>query len=674
MSTRKRPIASDPEEDELSPAKSSKHKDIFGTAKKRKLNTTDSPLSSRTSASKSGLIGSLSGLFGYGKRRGTEKENALVEDEDIDELGVEPDTETAKKDVWDVPDEDDPPISRPSSIRKQRGKTKTPNKTTIPAKESRITTVDGEDEEDIEEELPKIILLRKQKGRTSVPKSTTKLAEKKAMGVTPKRGRPKRKLIIPTEEPDEEDIGEEGLEAIPQSTSKIKSNSKLATKLAQRSPYINQKAGQPKHRIEVDFDAVEDGEEEFEAIRIPTTENKSAANATSKSMHIARQVTPKKARRGIDTEVEAEVADSNTEDNEVEIPAVIARPKSAKAVTSNTRIREDGTGPQDTPRRGRPRKDGLPPGVPRSTPKSSRSKQDLDPRDTSKSNDGSTLGIGQRDQITASPSRSKRGLRKSEIHKKAKQLSREAAREAMSRAILKEDQFEAEGNNMENLKLPKGILTPSGKKRGPKPRKSVIFQDIEELDLGFKDIPDSSNKKKADAVEATAEVEVDTSEAEEDVEGEANSDQSDEIACAVCSGLDETKFNKIVLCDGCDFAVHQVCYDLPKVPRGDWYCKPCQSRQETLLSDPITTHDFSSEIPDIEGFEYHLRIMQTLLLSRLTGNTRMRLHGHDDEMEKVHQVVKQTVLAGEGNSMLVIGARGSGKTTVSFQGSFINIG
>jgi origin recognition complex subunit 4 len=57
--------------------------------------------------------------------------------------------------------------------------------------------------------------------------------------------------------------------------------------------------------------------------------------------------------------------------------------------------------------------------------------------------------------------------------------------------------------------------------------------------------------------------------------------------------------------------------------------------------------------------------MQTFLLGRLTGSQHIRLQGHIEEMDKVHQVVKQTVLAGEGNSMLVIGARGSGKTTVS---------
>jgi origin recognition complex subunit 4 len=53
------------------------------------------------------------------------------------------------------------------------------------------------------------------------------------------------------------------------------------------------------------------------------------------------------------------------------------------------------------------------------------------------------------------------------------------------------------------------------------------------------------------------------------------------------------------------------------------------------------------------------------VLNKITGQKRIKLCGHDEEMQKVHQVVEQTVLAGEGNSMLVIGARGCGKTTVS---------
>jgi origin recognition complex subunit 4 len=59
-----------------------------------------------------------------------------------------------------------------------------------------------------------------------------------------------------------------------------------------------------------------------------------------------------------------------------------------------------------------------------------------------------------------------------------------------------------------------------------------------------------------------------------------------------------------------------------------------------------------------------LKMAQRLILDRLTGQSRIKLCGHDDQSQKVHQIVEQTVLAGEGNSMLVIGARGSGKTTV----------
>jgi origin recognition complex subunit 4 len=54
-----------------------------------------------------------------------------------------------------------------------------------------------------------------------------------------------------------------------------------------------------------------------------------------------------------------------------------------------------------------------------------------------------------------------------------------------------------------------------------------------------------------------------------------------------------------------------------------------------------------------------------VLLDRCAGRRRIRMFGQDDAAEKVHQVLEQTVLAGEGNSLLLIGPRGSGKTTVS---------
>ena len=59
-----------------------------------------------------------------------------------------------------------------------------------------------------------------------------------------------------------------------------------------------------------------------------------------------------------------------------------------------------------------------------------------------------------------------------------------------------------------------------------------------------------------------------------------------------------------------------------------------------------------------------LNMLQTQLLENLTGKRRLPLVNLEDEYRKVHQLVEQTVLAGEGNSMLIIGSRGSGKTTL----------
>ena len=140
--------------------------------------------------------------------------------------------------------------------------------------------------------------------------------------------------------------------------------------------------------------------------------------------------------------------------------------------------------------------------------------------------------------------------------------------------------------------------------------------------------------------------------------------------CAVCKGLVSKKGNEIIICESCEFAAHQMCYGVSEIPGGEWLCKGCQpvENEDPLaleIDDAVGVDEVVNDLPEIEGLEDHLRHMQRVLLDRLTGQKRIKLRGHDDEMRKVHQVVEQTVLAGEGNSMLVIGARGCGKTTVS---------
>ena len=327
------------------------------------------------------------------------------------------------------------------------------------------------------------------------------------------------------------------------------------------------------------------------------------------------------------------------------------------------------------------------------------------------------------DDVIPSPKRSAGRPRKADILKKAKALSNKAIREEMKKAAaeaqeeaqistrrcIRSKEAEVDDNESESAaeepqttasplrrrgrpkhaaaesakEPPKGILTPT-KNRGLRSRKSVAFETQDDIDLGFKDLPDSktTSKKgphskkvsqehiqepltKASAKKLKATDLVETPHPEEEEE----EFEDDDVACAVCKRLDSKRGNEIILCENCNFAVHLKCYDLPKIPKGDWFCRDCQPDEEDILDlevdDDVAVGEVFKDLPDIEGFEGHLRHMQRLLLDRLTGQKRIKLRGHDEEIRKVYQVVEQTVLAGEGNSMLVIGARGCGKTTVS---------
>ena len=59
-----------------------------------------------------------------------------------------------------------------------------------------------------------------------------------------------------------------------------------------------------------------------------------------------------------------------------------------------------------------------------------------------------------------------------------------------------------------------------------------------------------------------------------------------------------------------------------------------------------------------------LQSFKDSILKRLTGHRRLPLVNLESEYQKVHQIVEQTVLAGEGNSMLLIGSRGCAKTAL----------
>ncbi|KAF5505810.1 Origin recognition complex subunit 4 [Colletotrichum siamense] len=240
----------------------------------------------------------------------------------------------------------------------------------------------------------------------------------------------------------------------------------------------------------------------------------------------------------------------------------------------------------------------------------------------------------------------------------------------------------ATGKAVRNVSMPlKGILTPSRRDGTPRRSKSVAFDNEQSKEeVFFEDLPTKSGRSKQTPAKATPKaasttkprrpapkaVEEDPVEEDEEeepeleVEGgpaEEEEESEDEDICVVCSKPDSKAGNKILFCDGCDGCYHQKCHNVPKVPKGDWYCDDCVQQKESRVLA-------AGEVAKIPNFAQHLNSMKRVLLDRCTGRRRIKLIDQDEAYEKAHQLVEQTVLAGEGNSMLVIGARGCGKTTL----------
>lgn len=57
--------------------------------------------------------------------------------------------------------------------------------------------------------------------------------------------------------------------------------------------------------------------------------------------------------------------------------------------------------------------------------------------------------------------------------------------------------------------------------------------------------------------------------------------QEDEILCNICGNPDyEEKNNQMVICSGCNLALHQKCYNIKEIPKDDFFCQLCLDFQE----------------------------------------------------------------------------------------------
>jgi hypothetical protein len=95
---------------------------------------------------------------------------------------------------------------------------------------------------------------------------------------------------------------------------------------------------------------------------------------------------------------------------------------------------------------------------------------------------------------------------------------------------------------------------------------------------GVRDQTPGFNKTEQEAIPASWSVAVegrpmmqDKDKADDDAEGE----QHEDAICMCCFDGTSVEGNRIMFCDGCNAALHQVCYGVKHIPEGDFFCDRC---------------------------------------------------------------------------------------------------
>jgi hypothetical protein len=79
-------------------------------------------------------------------------------------------------------------------------------------------------------------------------------------------------------------------------------------------------------------------------------------------------------------------------------------------------------------------------------------------------------------------------------------------------------------------------------------------------------------------------------------DAELKDDVQIDTVCMCCfDGVTSDEHNKIIFCDGCNTAVHQMCYGVHDIPEGDFYCDRCLFVKELSLSG-----DYANELDELK--------------------------------------------------------------------------
>ena len=84
------------------------------------------------------------------------------------------------------------------------------------------------------------------------------------------------------------------------------------------------------------------------------------------------------------------------------------------------------------------------------------------------------------------------------------------------------------------------------------------------------------------------------------------------------------------------------------------------------ITTPVVLPDYADEFQKLCGSSYRgkVRTLSKIVLEKLAGKRLVPVKALQTEYQKIYQLIEHTIVSGEGNSILILGSRGSGKTTM----------
>ncbi|KAJ6172334.1 hypothetical protein N7470_001401 [Penicillium chermesinum] len=92
--------------------------------------------------------------------------------------------------------------------------------------------------------------------------------------------------------------------------------------------------------------------------------------------------------------------------------------------------------------------------------------------------------------------------------------------------------------------------------------------------------------------------------------------------------------------------------------------QPAAEEEMVEMAEPLPGYAEAFQSVCQNGLQNETRVLTNFVLEKLSGKRQIPLKGLDSEYTKVNHLIEQTVTVGEGNSMLLLGSRGAGKTAM----------